>query len=272
MRKQGKRFKFYVRAVASLLSMALFSPMMVMASDQSHSVGSKKTYSGPHAHWGYSGAEGPKNWGRLSSAYGECSAGKNQSPIDIRNSSFYELDELQFDYQQFVLEIVNNGHTIQVNNTGYGNLQIAGESYDFLQLHFHTPSEHMINGRHAPLEMHLVHKSKSGRLAVLGVMIEEGDENVELEKVWFNMPEIASEKVKMNTVSFEPRNVLPESRDYFHYNGSLTTPPCSEGVRWFVFNQPIQMSSFQIDKFMRVVGENARPVQSLFARSVRSSR
>lgn len=242
----------------------LLSSQMVLASAPSHG-----KPSGKHAHWGYEGREGPHNWGHLSSLYEMCAKGKNQSPVDIVRPAPYELDPLKMSYDSNPLEIVNNGHTIQVNVPRSGELEIANERYDLLQFHFHAPSEHKIDGEHAPMEVHFVHKSSDGRLAVVGVMMREGRLNAALDRIWRNMPAKAGDKSNMSRLSISPFELMPETRDYYHYNGSLTTPPCSEGVRWFVLEEPIEVSRAQIDRFKSVIGENARPTQELHERHVR---
>lgn len=226
---------------------------------------------GAHVHWGYQGSEGPGRWGDLSDAYEMCKDGYNQSPIDISTSSPYEMDGLKFHYDSVGLNMINNGHTVQVNYDGSSLLEVAGNNYSLAQFHFHSPSEHMIDGRHAPMEVHFVHKSDSGRLAVVGVMVRKGRHNPALEAFWKHMPEASGGTYRNRAISVDAADILPASRDYFHYNGSLTTPPCSEGVRWFVLKKPIEASEAQISKFLRVVGENARPVQPLNVRLVRNT-
>ena len=242
--------------------------MMGTGTSWASAPGHGKSAAGGNAHWGYEGREGPDNWGRLSSAYELCGKGHNQSPVNIVKPAPHELDSLDMSYDNYSLKIVNNGHTIQVNVPD-GKLHIAGETYDLLQYHFHTPSEHRVDGDHAPMEVHFVHKSAEGRLAVVGVMMRKGRFNTALDRIWRNMPSKAGETVVMDKLEVSPFELMPKSRDYYHYNGSLTTPPCSEGVRWFVLADGIEVAAAQIERFKQVVGENSRPTQPLHERHVR---
>ena len=213
-------------------------------------------------HWGYEGEAGPEHWADLSHDYATCKTGNKQSPIDLREAVKARLQPLEFNYGEVPLMVSNNGHTIQVDQKGAGSLKFQGQEYRLLQFHFHTPSEHHVAGRAHEMEAHFVHKNDQGQLAVVGVMIKPGKENAALKAAWNGMPKDVKE-VKVAGAVINAGDVLPANKAYRHYIGSLTTPPCSEGVRWIVMNEPIEMSRAQIDAFKAVFTHNARPVQAL---------
>ena len=243
--------------------------------------------SGGGAHWAYEGAEGPSRWGSLAREYSLCGEGRVQSPIDITDASDASLFKLEFNYQAVPLQILNNGHTIQIN---YGTPQsgdehtikigsdshalpsavkynsyisISGEKYQLLQVHFHSPSEHTIDGEHASMEAHFVHINSQNQLAVVGVMLKKGSHSSFIDTLWRHMPASPGGPNMVSNVSVNAADLLPGERSYYHYRGSLTTPPCSEGVRWFVMREPSQVASGQIQKFLSVINKNARPTQPL---------
>ena len=220
-----------------------------------------------NTHWGYSGHEGPNNWATLSSGYFACS-GNNQSPINLSDFIEADLPPIQFDYNAGGYEILNNGHTVQVNYEKGSSIKVDGTEFDLLQFHFHAPSENHINGRSYPMEAHLVHADKNGNLAVVAVMFKQGAANVGLAKAWSNMPKKAGDKHKLpQTVNVS--SILPKNRDYYRFNGSLTTPPCSEGVRWLVMKNAVTASKQQIEAFSHVLHEpNNRPIQAVNARAI----
>jgi carbonic anhydrase len=224
-----------------------------------------------HAHWGYEGHAGPEHWSQMSDKFATCGTGTRQSPINISKSSAVNatLSKIDFDYKTITPEVINNGHTIQANYTAGSGITVSGKHYDLLQFHFHTPSENTVDGKSYNMEMHLVHKNKEGKLAVVGVFIKNGKHNAEIQKLWDKMPEHAGGKGKASG-SLSAADLLPNKHSFAHFKGSLTTPPCSEGVNWYVMEQPIEMSEVQIKKFASVIGHNARPVQSLNDRFVLS--
>ncbi len=213
--------------------------------------------------WGYTGKAGPEHWGSLSPEFATCSTGKEQSPIDVPNA---EGGAVKTNYNDTKVNVVNNGHTIQLNYAAGSSLQSEGAEYDLLQFHFHSPSEHTLNGKSFPLEVHFVHKAQDGTLAVVGVMFEEGAENAELAKIWKDMPKAANE-VTTSDVTVNAGNLLPVDQTVIRYAGSLTTPPCSEGVKWHVMTSPIEASKEQVEKFLSTVPANNRPLQPLNDRS-----
>jgi carbonic anhydrase len=225
-----------------------------------------------HGGWGYVGNTGPENWGRLSSDYQACLAGVEQSPINIGGGQGRfdgaSVAPIDFDYRLSPVEFVNNGHTVQVNYAPGSGITIAGKRFELLQFHFHTPSEHAVGGHRAPMEAHLVHKAADGELAVIGVLIEEGPENLALSEFWGLMPTRAGETNHERRTLINARDLLPHGAGYYRYMGSLTTPPCSEGVNWFVMAEPVTASAKQIEQFGRVIGANARPLQPVGRRLV----
>lgn len=221
-------------------------------------------------HWTYEGEEGPGHWGDLAEEYRMCAEGVNQSPINLVANVHAELPELQFDYYSNPLNEINNGHTIQQNVNPGSSLKVPelGINANLLQFHFHSPSEHKVNGQSYAMEMHFVHSTDDGSLVVVGVLINEGEEHPVLKKLWSFMPENTGDTSKQ-AIGIEETDLLPPTRDYFTYGGSLTTPPCSEGVKWVVLKTPIEASAVQIATFKERVGEASnRPIQSQNARVI----
>ncbi|MDH4229124.1 MAG: carbonic anhydrase family protein [Nitrospirota bacterium] len=217
-------------------------------------------------HWGYIGEAGPANWGDLSGDYHACKAGQSQSPIDIGNAPHQDAKPLAISYKPTRMRVVNNGHTIQANYDAGSTLTLDGKQFNLLQFHFHSPSEHTREKSAFPMEVHLVHKAEDGTLAVVGVFIKQGKENPFLAAIWKNMPtEVDHEQGEGN---LNVADFLPSNKAFWNYSGSLTTPPCSEGVNWFVMDQPVEASEAQIKKFLGLVHENARPVQPLHDRKL----
>jgi len=226
------------------------------------------TFAGETPHWGYEGNIGPQHWSGLDSNYALCGSGKNQSPTNLTNFVDAKLPKLNIKYGSNGSDVVNNGHTIQVNYQPGSTLVIDGDSFELKQFHFHNPSENRINGKSFPLEGHFVHADKNGNLAVIALMFEEGQINPVLDRFWKQMPENKGGKYKL-TKKVSARDLLPKNTDYYRYDGSLTTPPCTEGVRWFVMKQPVTISKQQVKKFSHVMHHpNNRNVQPLNARLV----
>lgn len=226
----------------------------------------------PHAgggHWSYEGETGPEHWGELSPQYEACGLGHAQSPIDIKPTRVSHLPDLELHYPPKMGEVVNNGHTIQFNAPAGNIAKIGGKLYGLAQFHLHTPSENQFHGISYPLEIHFVHKSVDGKLAVIGVMVAEGDANAELEKIITHAPTEAGEKIALADTAINFRELLPLDHRYYQFAGSLTTPPCSEGVSWQVMVTPISASPGQIEAFRALMHEhNARPVQPVYDRVV----
>ena len=224
-------------------------------------------------HWGYFDDTGPDHWSDLSPDFATCKTGKAQSPVNLGRGKPADLRPLQLHYRATSLELVNNGHTVQVNVEQGSWLRFDNKEYELKQFHFHTPSEHRIFARELPLEIHFVHKSRDGELAVIGALARISYRpHMALNRLWEHLPKTTGEKSNAGGMHFNPISLLPVKRDYLTYQGSLTTPPCSEGVRWIVFREPIRISDSLVRKFTRAVGDNARPVQPLNGRMVSAFR
>jgi carbonic anhydrase len=217
--------------------------------------------------WGYEGAIGPAYWGDLNPDYAACSQGAEQSPVDIPATAPVNAAGLRFNYQPSALNIANNGHSIQVNYAQGSSLEVDGAIYPLTQFHLHALSEHTLNGAHTPMELHLVHKDANGKLAVVGVMIVEGAENPAYAPILAHMPAAQGPGQDISGVTVSASDLLPADQSYYRYNGSLTTPPCTEGVKWFVMAAPVALSSDQIASFEALYSNNYRPVQPLNARA-----
>jgi len=219
-------------------------------------------------HWGYAGEVGPEHWAEFESDFGACTSGRNQSPIDLDNFIEAELPRIAFDYKPGGHQVVNNGHAIQVNYNPGSKITVDGMDFALKQFHFHSPSENTIKAKSFPIEAHFVHADAKGNLAVVALMFEEGASNKLLEQVWPHVPKIENAKAGLATqVSAE--DLLHANRDYYRYDGSLTTPPCSEGVRWFVLKHHAKASADQLAMVQEVLGHpNNRPVQPVGARVI----
>lgn len=218
------------------------------------------------AHWGYEPDDGPAVWGRLSSEYALCAVGNRQSPIDIAGATPAEVPVVAFHYRPMNLEVLNNGHTVEVASTSENWIDVGGARYDLTQFHFHTPGEHTVEGRSFDMEVHLVHRNEAGTLAVVGVLVRRGGEHAVLDDLAGQLPEPGESLAigKKNAVA----GLLPEASRIFRYEGSLTTPPCSEGVQWFVLETPVEISDAGLAAFEAILGHNSRPVQPLNGREL----
>ncbi|MGF1777247.1 carbonic anhydrase [Vibrio nomapromontoriensis] len=244
------RAAHYRTGLLALISCgALLSPSITIASE-----------------WGYQGKHGVDSWGAISAT---CSDGKNQSPIDINSNVTIDasLANLAMNYSGQVSDIVNNGHTVQVNVTGENTLSIDGDTFALKQFHFHTPSENTLNGKHSPLEAHFVHANSDNALAVVSVFYQAGlREDSALKQVLSNIPN--NNQTIQPSASITLDSLLPRVRSYYRFSGSLTTPPCSEGVRWFVLKDKQTADQQEIDQLKAIMGNNARPTQPIHARKV----
>jgi carbonic anhydrase len=250
-----------IKTSASLLAVALVATACA-------------TLDAPHAgdsqpvHWTYSGAGGPEHWAELSPKFSLCASGRNQSPINLTVPIKANLPALSMSYGPNGDEVLNNGHTVQVNFKPGNVLSVGTRRYELKQFHFHKPSENQINGKSFPMEAHLVHADADGSLAVVAVMIEDGASNPMLQAVWASMPEQADVRLALPQ-AVSALDLLPAQRDYYQFSGSLTTPPCSEGVLWLVMKQAITASAAQIERFGHVMHHDTnRPVQPLYSRTV----
>jgi carbonic anhydrase len=225
---------------------------------------------GDEVHWSYEGETGPEHWGDLKPEWETAKTGTAQSPINIETDETVpaeDLGDLELSYEVSSAEIVNNGHTIQVNVEPGSTFTVDGQTYELKQFHFHTLSEHTIDGEYSPMEVHLVHLTDEGEIAVIGVMMEEGEAHPLIADVWANAPE--TEDTVETDLEVNATDLLPEGTAYYRYTGSLTTPPCTEGVVWTMMKDPIYVSAEQVQTFEDIIGENYRPVQPLNDREVK---
>jgi carbonic anhydrase len=221
-------------------------------------------------HWDYEGEAGPEAWGRLKPEYAKCSTGERQSPIDIRGGIAVQLEPIQFDYRTTGFSVIDNGHTVQVNLPAGNAITVLGRRFELLQFHFHKPSEERINGRQYDMVVHLVHKDAEGRLAVVAVLLDRGVAQPVIQAVWNALP-LEKNEAQAAPGPIDLNKLLPEDRRYYTYMGSLTTPPCSEGVLWMVMKTPVPVSPEQVDIFAHLYPMNARPVQRVAGRLIKES-
>lgn len=225
---------------------------------------------GQAAHWAYQGEGGPESWGKLKSEFSTCANGKRQSPIDIRDGIKVQLDPVIFDYKPTPFRVIDNGHTVQVN-VGEGNsIEVMGRRFDLVQFHFHRPSEERINGKQFDMVAHLHHKDMENRVAVIAVLLTRGGAHPIVQAIWNNLPLEKGDELAAKT-PIDLNELLPLDRSYFTYMGSLTTPPCSEGVLWMVMKTPVPLSGDQINIFSRLYPMNARPIQAGSGRMIKES-
>jgi carbonic anhydrase len=226
----------------------------------------------PHAahdpHWEYEGANGPQAWGALKPEFATCTSGQRQSPIDIRDGIPLELQPIEFAYVPTGFSVIDNGHTVQVNLPQGNSISVQGRRFELLQFHFHRPSEERINGRQFDMVVHLVHKDLDGRLAVVAVMLDRGSAHPLIQAVWNALP-LEKGVAEPAPTPLDLNHLLPKDRRYYTYMGSLTTPPCSEGVLWMVMKEPVQLSPQQIGIFARLYPMNARPIQKTAGRMIK---
>ncbi|MEM9449919.1 MAG: carbonic anhydrase family protein [Cyanobacteria bacterium P01_E01_bin.6] len=252
--------KFILKASTVLL----LSSILCFVTIQSSAIAREVQPNIAEIQWGYEGNQGPDFWGELNQDYAACSIGTYQSPIDVQPEVGMDIGDLDFNYRAASPMIVNTGRTIRVNYSPGSRLMLDGQSYDLVQFHFHHPSEHTVDGKHYPMEMHVVHQnSDTGALAVVGIFLEIGDENPVVQLIWNDAPIDAGSAptildMEMNAVELLPNN----THTGYRYVGSLTTPPCSEHVQWIVLKEPVEVSMEQVEHFAATVGENARPIQS----------
>ncbi len=230
-------------------------------------------HKGPEvSHWGYSGAGGPEHWGDLQEDFAVCKEGRSQSPIDIRHARTARLHPIGFHYRPAPLHIVNNGHTVMVEEERGGYITVGRKRYNLVQFHFHHSSEERIEGKAFGMDVHLVHRDASGNLAVVAILIQPGEENGAIRTLWRHLPLETGMEYTSRDIRIDPSRLLPATRGYYTFTGSLTTPPCTEHVTWFVLRTPIQISLGQMQAFGKLYPANVRPVQPLNGRPVLASR
>jgi carbonic anhydrase len=223
--------------------------------------------------WSYEGEGGPGHWAQLQPEFSTCASGQRQSPIAIDDANTLKgpAEAIDFRYAPSSGTVVNNGHTIEVQLSGDNSLTVRGQTYRLQQFHFHHPAEERINSRVYPMVAHFVHRSDTGQLAVLAVLLEEGPANPLIQKVWTHMPLDVKDHVPLPADLIHVGEILPRDQRYYQYMGSLTTPPCTEGVLWLILKQPASISAEQLRLFSQLYPHNARPVQSLNGRPVRDA-
>jgi carbonic anhydrase len=226
------------------------------------------------ANWTYGGATGPAKWGSLEKGFAECKLGQNQSPIDIPDASARkgDLPSLLFNYKPVPLRIIDNGHTIQVNYSSGSTVSVEGKRYELVEFHFHKPSEEKIDGKGHDMVAHLVHQGPGGKLAVVAVLLDTGKENPLIKRLWDNLPKEKGKENVVTAVTISALELLPQNKSYYTFAGSLTMPPCSEDVTWYVLKTPVQISADAIARFARYYPMNARPVQPVNGRDIMATR
>jgi carbonic anhydrase len=223
------------------------------------------------ADWTYEGVKGPLHWGKLDPAYKACSEGKEQSPIDIRGAHLNKsLPPIEFHYIAGSMTLTNTGHTVQITAPAGSYIVVAGTRYDLVQFHFHHPGEEAVKGKLPDMTLHLVHKSADGKIAVVAVRLNEGNPNAVLAALWQHLPKTTGATDKL-TDEMSPAGLLPTDRGYWTYEGSLTAPPCTEGVRWFIFEQQVEISRAQLKAFAALYKVNSRLIQDTHGRKIEAS-
>ncbi len=223
----------------------------------------------PSAAWGYTGTTAAAYWGTLNSSYDTCVSGQSQSPINI--SEYLQetnMPALEPGYVDSGLSVYNNGKTVEVNFDEGSYFTNNGQQYNLLKLTFHTPSEHYLDGAPYPMEAQFVHQTESGSVGIVSVMLKLGAHNPVIEGIWQNAPITAGETKEVGTVKINAGALMPQSLSHYHYTGSLTTPPCTEGVEWFVMKDTVELSETQLKAFQALFPVNARPIQPLNDRVV----
>jgi carbonic anhydrase len=229
------------------------------------------TQNGAPTSWGYEGANGPEAWGRLRPEFSLCAKGQRQSPIDLRDGFRVDLEPVRFDYRPSGFSVIDNGHTVQANVASGNTIEVLGRRYELKEFHFHRPSEERIDGKAFDMSAHLVHRSADGHAAIVAVLLQQGSAQPVVQTVWNSLPlEKGLDQPASSTIDLG--QFLPEDRRYYVYMGSLTTPPCSEGVLWIVMKQPVGVAADQVELFSRLYPMNARPLQPSVGRMVKESR
>lgn len=225
------------------------------------------------AAWAYEGENGPAVWGKLKPEFNLCATGKRQSPINIEEGSTLvgPAEPINFAYTPSNATVLNNGYTIQVDVQGENTITIRGSSFRLVQMRFHSPSEEQVNARRFAMVAHLEHRNDEGQLAIVAVLLEQGTANPLIDKIWTYMPLDTNDRVRMPRELLNVNELLPGDQRYYQYMGSLTTPPCSEGVLWIVLKQPVQISKGQLRLFTQMYPSNARPIQPHNGRPVRDA-
>ena len=220
--------------------------------------------------WSYEGEGGPARWSKIDPANAKCDTGERQSPIDIRDGIHVDLEPIVFNYKPVRFNVSDTGHTIQVNLSAGNSITLMGRRYDLTQFQFHKPSEEHINGRSFAMSVDLVHRDDEGKMAIVSILIEVGKSNPLIQTIWNDLP-LEKNSTSQPISLIDINQLLPVSKLYYTYMGSLTTPPCTEGVLWMVLKEPIEVTQEQISIFGRLYSMNARPIQSDSGRLIKES-
>jgi carbonic anhydrase len=252
MNKLSKRINYYTILISLSLFVGLLSTAHGNEIDESN-----------HS-WGYEGGTGPLHWGEMEQDHEKhlmCREGVRQSPIDFNHVPGLKLDRLHSHYSKTPINLINNSHTILLKYEQGSYVEWEGEKFELIQVHFHHPSEHTVNGKVFPMEIHFMHKSGDHEYIVIGVFAEYGKPNNTIQKLWDHIPIKVDKEFLVKNHFINAETLFPSVKDYFMYNGSLTTPPCSENVTWFLFEEPKELSQKQVEHFQKFIDHNARPVQ-----------
>ena len=246
-------------------------PLFVIIGTLALVAGSAPQERHPEHSWDYGETNGPSHWGDLKPEFALCKNGHRQSPIDIRNPQKADLPSIRFEYKPSPLHIIDNGHTIMVNYGPGSFLSVGEKKYELKQFHFHRPSEEQINGKSFDMTMHIVHTDEAGKLAVVAVLLQQGEGNPLVGELWKDLPEEKEKEERLDNIQIDVSRILPDDRSYYTFSGSLTTPPCSEDVMWFVLKHPTTVSAQEIEQFSHLYRNNTRPTQPLYDRIVLES-
>jgi carbonic anhydrase len=261
MRSRHSTMKSHLGGVAILLSIsALWATRMIA---QEHEA---------QHHWSYDGETGPTHWGDLSAEFAPCKSGHRQSPIDISTTQKADLPAIQFDYKNTPLHIIDNGHTIMINYAAGSSIQVGDKRYELKQFHFHRPSEERIKGKRSEMEVHLVHAAQDGSVAVVAILLQQGHDNSLIDELWADVPKEKEKERSLDNVQINVATLLPADRGYYMFPGSLTTPPCTENVTWYVLKHPVTVSAAEIREYSKLYRDDARPTQPLYNRVVQESK
>ena len=255
------------RQLREKMLLCFIVPLIAMTAAKTH--GQENKPAPPR--WTYQGEEDPEHWGDLDASFGACKLGRVQSPIDIRNAEKSDLDPVQFNYQVSPLKIIDNGHSILATYAPGSFITVGGHQYGLKQFHFHHPSEEKVDGKAFDMVVHLVHADADGKLAVVAVLLKVGSPNATIRTLWDNLPQEKNVASTPENITIDAGRLLPADHGYYTFEGSLTTPPCTEGVVWFVLKSPLSISADELDVFAKVYPLNARPTQPLNSRIVKET-
>jgi carbonic anhydrase len=227
---------------------------------------------GSEQHWSYDGATGPSHWGDLNPEFAQCKAGHRQSPINIGPTQITDLPAIQFDYKAAPLHIIDNGHTIMINYAPGSSIQVGDKRYQLKQFHFHRPSEEQIKGKRYEMGVHLVHEAQDGSVAVVAIVFQQGGDNPLIDELLDDVPKQKNKEELLDNIQINVSTLLPADHSYYTFDGSLTTPPCTENVTWYVLKHPVTVSAADIQEFSKLYRHDARPTQPLYDRVVRESK